>query len=182
MTKVTVDLADALRAIPYLAALDRAERAALAARCVTRAVPSAGVVLDLCRRRPEVALGVIAALARRVRAFAALVEDLALRDVPERVARLLAAEARRRGDTFDLLDTREALGARLGTVRERVSRALSALRAAGLITVRGRRVRVLDRARLAALASGDRESAIVRRCPDDARARLSGALRAGGPL
>ena len=37
-------------------------------------------LLDLCARRPQVALGVIAALARRVRAFATLVEDLTLRD------------------------------------------------------------------------------------------------------
>jgi CRP/FNR family transcriptional regulator len=227
MTKVTVDLADALRTIPYLAGLDRAQRAALAARCVVRAVPRAGVVfeeghpatgvfvvlagriklvrlsargreqvlhvesagstlaevpvfdgggyvataialesarllfvpraalLDLCRRRPDVALGVIAALARRVRVFAALIEDLALRDVTARVARLLAAEATRRGDTFDLPDTRDELGARLGTVRERVSRSLSALRAAGLITVLSRRVQVLERARLAALGSGE---------------------------
>lgn len=110
-------------------------------------------VLAVCRRRGDVALGVIAVLAARVRTFARLIEDLALRDVTARVARFLLAEARRRGgDVIELPGTREDIGARLGTVRELVSRALGRLRADGAIAVRGRTVRVRDRARLAALA------------------------------
>lgn len=111
-------------------------------------------LLDLCARRPALALGVIAALARRVRAFAALVEDLALRDVTARVAGFLAAEARRAcGDAFELTGTRDEIAARLGTVRERVSRSLAALRAAGAVAVQGRRVRVLDPRVLHAVAA-----------------------------
>src|SRR5688572_20904546 len=110
-------------------------------------------VLEVCRRHGDVALGVIAVLARRVRTFAGLIEDLALRDVTARVAGWLLAEARRGGgDTVELPGTREEIGARLGTVRELVSRALGRLRAAGVITVRGRTVRVRDRAQLAAVA------------------------------
>ena len=45
----------------------------------------------LCRRRPDVALGIIAVLARRLRRFAALIEDLALRDVPDPYYRDAAA-------------------------------------------------------------------------------------------
>jgi CRP/FNR family transcriptional regulator len=119
------------------------------------------VVLEVCRRHGDVALGVIAVLARRVRTFAALIEDLALRDVTARVAGWLLAEARRAGaDIVELPGTREEMGARLGTVRELVSRALGRLRAAGVISVRGRTVRVRDAARLAALAGhrGDRSS------------------------
>lgn len=117
------------------------------------AVPRVAL-LELCARRPAVALGVIAALARRVRAFAALVEDLALRDVTARVAGFLAAEARRtRGDTFVLPGTRDELAARLGTVRERVSRSLSSLQAAGAVRVRGRTVWVVDRGALLAVAA-----------------------------
>lgn len=111
------------------------------------------VVLEVCRRHGDVALGVIAVLARRVRTFAALIEDLALRDVTARVAAWLLAEARRGGADFvELPGTREEIGARLGTVRELVSRALGRLRAAGIISVRGRTVRVRDATRLAALA------------------------------
>lgn len=111
----------------------------------------------LGRRHPEVALGIIAVLARRVRAFAALIEDLALRDVTARLARLLVVEARRSGgDVVDLAGTRDDVAARLGTVRELVSRSLAQLRAAGVIAVRGRRVRLLDERRLADLGARSR--------------------------
>jgi CRP/FNR family transcriptional regulator, dissimilatory nitrate respiration regulator len=104
----------------------------------------------LCRRRPDVALGIIAALARRLRRFAALIEDLALRDVTERLAGFLLAEAPRAGGLFEI-GTQDEVAARLGTVRELVSRALTRLTAAGLIARTGRRVRLLDRERLQVL-------------------------------
>lgn len=107
---------------------------------------------EVCRRRPEVALGVIAVLARRLRGFAALIEDLSLRDVTARVARFLNEAADGRNSAFQLPGTREEIGTRLGTVRELISRSLAGLEAAGVIELRGRRVRVLDRRRLAALA------------------------------
>jgi CRP-like cAMP-binding protein len=114
-------------------------------------------LLELCRRRPEVSIGVIAVLARRVRGFAALIEDLALRDVTARLARWLRDEARRAGDVeIVLAATREEIAARLGTVRELVSRSLSVLRARRLIEVRGSRVRIVDAAGLAAAARGRR--------------------------
>ena len=97
-------------------------------------------LLALCRRRPEVAFGVIAVLARRLRAFAALIEDLALRDVTARLSRFLLTEARRAGgDVLDLPGTRDDVAARLGTVRELISRSLAQLRGAGVISVHGRR-------------------------------------------
>ena len=97
-----------------------------------------------------VAFGVIAVLARRLRGFAALIEDLALRDVTARLSRFLVMEARRAGsDVFDLPGTRDDVAARLGTVRELISRSLAQLRRAGAISVQGRRIRIIDR-RLAA--------------------------------
>jgi CRP/FNR family transcriptional regulator len=109
-------------------------------------------LLDVCRRRPDVALGVIAVLARRVRAFAAVIEDLALRNVTARLARLLLTEGHRDGNVVELLGTREEVAHRLGTARELVSRSLSQLRAAGIVVVRGRRVWLTDERRLAAIA------------------------------
>jgi CRP/FNR family transcriptional regulator, dissimilatory nitrate respiration regulator len=97
----------------------------------------------LCRRRPDVALGVIAVLARRLRRFAALIADLALRDVAGRVAAFLLAEAAPAGAPFEI-GTQDEVAARLGTVRELVSRSLARLAEAGLIARAGRRVRVLD--------------------------------------
>ena len=114
-------------------------------------------LLALCRRRPEVALDVIAVLARRVRGFAALIEDLALRDVTARLARWIQHESRRAGTTeIRLAGTRDELAARLGTVRELISRSLSQLSAQGTIDVRGRRVVVRDGARLDAASRGRR--------------------------
>jgi CRP-like cAMP-binding protein len=110
------------------------------------------VILDLCRRRPEVALGVITVLAQRVRAFAAVIEDLALRNVTAASRLLLLTEARRDGNAVDLSGTREEVALRLGTARELVSRSLSQLRAAGVIVMRGRRVWLTDEPRLAGIA------------------------------
>ncbi len=58
-------------------------------------------VLDACRRHPEVALGIIRVLARRVRSFAGLVEQLSLKDLTARTAGLLLAESAGR-TTFEL--------------------------------------------------------------------------------
>lgn len=105
---------------------------------------------DLCREHPEVALAIIATMARRVRAFAGLAGDLALRPVQARLGRLLLEEARRvgrqtpQGLELTLPGTRDEIAARIGTVREPASRALSALARQGLVTVSGRHVLVRD--------------------------------------
>ena len=105
---------------------------------------------DLCREHPEVALAIIATMARRVRAFAGLAGDLALRPVQARLGRLLLEEARRvgrqtpRGLELTLPGTRDEIAARIGTFREPASCALSALARQGLVTVSGRHVLVRD--------------------------------------
>jgi CRP/FNR family transcriptional regulator len=115
-------------------------------------VPRAAV-LEACRRHPDVALGIIRVLARRVRAFAGLVEDLSLKDLTARMAGFLLAESRAaRMTTFDLPGTRDDVATRLGTVRELVSRALARLRTDGVVRVAGRRITILDTRRLAELA------------------------------
>jgi CRP/FNR family transcriptional regulator len=104
----------------------------------------------LCRRHPEVALAIVATLARRVRAFASLAGDLTLRSVRVRLGRLVLDEARRTGRLtregveITLPGTRDEIAARVGTVREPLSRALTALAREGLVTVRGRRLLVRD--------------------------------------
>lgn len=119
-------------------------------------VPRAPLLASIARN-PESAAQVIAVLARRVRKFAALVEDLSLRDVTQRTARYLLREAGRAGTSSLVLpDTRDVLAARIGTVREQVSRTLSQFRRDGLIELDGRQLRILDIARLKARA-GDRQ-------------------------
>jgi CRP-like cAMP-binding protein len=71
--------------------------------------------------------------------------------VTARLARFLLTEAPRDGDVVELAGNRAELAVRLGTVREVVSRSLTQLRAAGIVVVRGRRVRLTDERRLASL-------------------------------
>jgi len=117
-------------------------------------------VLDLCRRHPAVALSMLEAMARRVRRFAGLVEDLAFRQVTERLARHLEASAAAPGvpvspgTVVDLALTQEQLAARLGTVRELVSRALAQLERAGAIKRSRSGIVIRDPGRLAAAARG----------------------------
>jgi CRP/FNR family transcriptional regulator len=118
-------------------------------------------VLDLCRRHPAVALSMLEAMAKRVRRFAGLVEDLAFRQVTERLARHLEASAAAsgalmaQGIVVDLGLTQEQLASRLGTVRELISRALSQLERAGAIKRSRAGVVIRDPERLAAAARGD---------------------------
>lgn len=114
----------------------------------------------LCRRHPEVALAIIATMAHRVRAFARLAGDLSFQSVQVRLGRLLLDEARRAGRRtpegveLTLPGTREEIAARVGTVREPLSRALAALARQGVMTIRGRRLLLPDVKRLEEVAEG----------------------------
>lgn len=102
-------------------------------------------------RHPQLSRSVIAALARRMRKLVELIEDLSLRHVRERLARLLVKESRG-ADHFTLSYTNEELAARLGSVRDVISRTLSTLQSEELIRLDGRRVEILNRRELTELA------------------------------
>lgn len=117
-------------------------------------VPRDALLSELVRS-PAAMTAVIMVLARRVRAFAALAESLALRGVTGRLARLLLDEHQRlQAEWVDLPQTRDELASRIGTVREQASRALAELRRRGVVTLDGRRVRLVDLAALEAVAAG----------------------------
>jgi len=115
-------------------------------------------VLDLCRRRPAVALAILEVMAQRVRRFASLVSDLAFRPIPERLARYIDDAAVSHpvaaGTELDLRLTQAQLAARLGTVRELVARALAQLEESGVIARKRGRIVIRNPTRLAALARG----------------------------
>lgn len=99
--------------------------------------------MRVVRQYPGVAVAVLESLTAKVRHLAALVEDLSLRTVEQRVARLLlrlAAEeirVRRRM-------TRKEMAAELGTVREVVARALRRLEEERAIRFDRHRIVILD--------------------------------------
>lgn len=112
----------------------------------------------LAQAHPALAWALIENVARRARYLVAMVEDLALRSVKERLARLLLVEATRAAPSATLersqMMTQADMAARLGTVREVVGRGLRELADEGMISLDRHRIIILDRARLAALADG----------------------------
>jgi len=115
-------------------------------------------VRNLCLSHPSIALAALKLLAGRLRRCAELVEALSLHEVDQRLARLLLSEGRTRGRrvnngvVFELLLTNQQIAARIGTVREVVSRALSRLQQNELIEISGRVVTILDEEPLKAFA------------------------------
>lgn len=111
-------------------------------------------ILGLIARYPELALAVIRRLGERVLHYVGLVEDLSLRSVEARLATTLLRHAdlsegrlvvcRQTWTTFD------EMAARLGTVRDVLSRALRTLEDEGLLRVGRREIAILDPTGLAA--------------------------------
>jgi CRP/FNR family transcriptional regulator len=118
-------------------------------------------VRNLCLEHPQITLAALKVLAGRLRRCAELVETLSLREVGQRLARLLLAEARARGTPAaegleaTLTLTNQQIAARVGSVREVVSRALTRLQQDGLIALKGRHLTIPDEAALAAYAGED---------------------------
>jgi CRP/FNR family transcriptional regulator len=108
----------------------------------------------LCLQHPQIALAAAGLLAKRLRRCAELVETLSLREVGQRLGRLILEQAKssalnsRDGVRIRQDLTHNQLAARIGTVREVVSRALNRLQEQGLIKIDGKEVMVPDLKRL----------------------------------
>jgi len=123
---------------------------------VTAVVIEPGVLLQLnaehfrnvCLQQPDVAVKVIKVLGHRLRHMEKLVEELSFSTVRGRlIAHFLhlAEECGKRNGTsvdFELTENHEELAARIGTVRELISRNLGRLHGDGLIEMRRRFVRI----------------------------------------
>lgn len=100
----------------------------------------------ICAQYPEVALKVIKVLGHRLRRMGKLVEDLSFSTVRGRLVAYLLSLAEEEGRftphgiEFTLAENNEDLAARLGTVRELVSRNLGRLYSEGVIQMQGRLV------------------------------------------
>jgi CRP/FNR family transcriptional regulator len=107
---------------------------------------------------PQLAWALIESIARRTRHLVAMVEDLSLRSVKARLARLLLTEGERTAATGRIdrsqMVTQAEMAARLGTVREMIGRALRDLADEGLIEFDRHRIVIVDRERLAEVAAG----------------------------
>jgi len=104
---------------------------------------SRSLILDLARTRPVMAIAIIQNLGSQLRHLVGLVEDLSLRHISARLARLLLETAGGGLDAPKL--TQQEMAARLGTVREMVARALKQLESRGLIEIKKGRIVIVDR-------------------------------------
>lgn len=107
-------------------------------------------VRQLCLQHPEISLAAVKVLASRLRRCAELVEALSLKEVGQRLARFLVSEARRHGQPsgdgvcLTLTQTNQQIAARVGSVREVISRAFSRLQHDGLIIMEDRKLSIPD--------------------------------------
>lgn len=112
-------------------------------------------LLTLLDRYPAMARLVIKALAGRLLHTISLIEDLSLRSVTGRLAKLLLLQLADDQQTViprHQWATQAEMAARLGTVPDVVNRALRSLAEEGLIQVNRQQIVILDRARLAVKA------------------------------
>ena len=100
-------------------------------------------------QHPEVALALLAECGGFLRKLVLLVDDLALHTVQGRLARLLLSQADSTKGGAPAL-TQAEMAARIGTVREMISRTLRTFEALGLIQIDRGAITVLDSAGLEA--------------------------------
>jgi CRP/FNR family transcriptional regulator len=109
--------------------------------------------VDLIRKHPDLALGMLAILSRRLKRFTVLIEDLSLKEVPGRLAAYLVHLSERSGGREFRLDVSKAqLASLLGTIPETLSRILRKMKDQRLIDSDGARIRIRDPERLQDLA------------------------------
>lgn len=114
-------------------------------------------LLLLMKREPELSMNMLGEMSRKLRAFTVQIENLTLKETPQRLAAYLLDVSEREGNADEIvLDmTKGHLAGLLGTAQETLSRVLGRMSEAGLIAVKGRRITLADKQRLDALASGD---------------------------
>ena len=109
-------------------------------------VPKADII-DLLRRRPDLALGMLGSMSQHLRVLVGLLDDIALKDVETRLANWLLKRipTPRTNSPVELqLDrTKRVLAAELGTASETLSRMFAKFRASKLLRVSGKTISVL---------------------------------------
>ncbi len=111
----------------------------------------------LIQEDSTLALNMLASLSSKLREFAGKIEALTLQEIPQRLSAYLLDLSEREGgkNTIELDMAKGLLASFLGATRETLSRALSRMAEQNFIEVKGRTIRLLDRAGLEDLASGE---------------------------
>ncbi len=114
--------------------------------------------IELITTDPTLALNMLAVLSRRLRGFTIQIENLALKEVPNRLAGYLILMAKEQQNTksIELHISKGQLASFLGTIPETLSRILKKMSDQGLIQVEGRKIRLTDYGSLTLLAESGR--------------------------
>jgi len=107
---------------------------------------------------PALSLNMLAILSRRLKLFTSQIEELALKDVPGRLAGyfMLLAEEQADSRQVTLNITKGQLASLLGTIPETLSRMMAKLTQLGFIDVQGKNIRLLNLQGLRQLAEEGR--------------------------
>lgn len=107
--------------------------------------------IQLVETNPAIALNMLAVLSLRLRRFSTQIENLSLKEVPERLANYLIYLSEEQGgkDEVVLEISKGQLASLLGTIPETLSRIFAKMSEEGLIKVSGKVINLLDRHALA---------------------------------
>lgn len=103
--------------------------------------------VSLISGNPSLAMRMLAVLSMRLRQFTVQIENLSLKEVPGRLASYLVILSREQEseDEVTLPISKGQLASLLGTIPETLSRIFAKMGAQGLIEVKGRKIRLVDR-------------------------------------
>jgi CRP/FNR family transcriptional regulator len=102
--------------------------------------------IALVHENPSLALNMLAVLSMRLRRFVDQIENLSLKEVPERLAGYLLYLREEQGgkDSVELEISKGQLASLLGTIPETLSRIFARMSEEGLIAVEGKKIRLLN--------------------------------------
>jgi CRP-like cAMP-binding protein len=116
-------------------------------------------MVNLIAANPSLALNMLAVMSKKLRQFAAQIENLSLKEMPGRLASYLIHLAEEQGvdKVITLKISKGQLASILGTIPETLSRIFAKLSGQNLIRVEGKKITLLDRRGLEDLAEFGKE-------------------------
>lgn len=101
--------------------------------------------VNLIQEKPLISMHMLALLAMRLRKFTKQIENLSLKEVPQRLADYLLVLVEENGMNLRLPISKGQLASLLGTAPETLSRIFNQFSSEGLIDIQGKEIRVHDK-------------------------------------
>jgi CRP-like cAMP-binding protein len=116
-----------------------------------------GDFLALIRKEPSIVMNMMANLAMRLQHFTRVIENLSLKEVPGRLAAYLLYLCRR-SDCAEVIEidvSKAQLASLIGTIPETISRVLKKMSERRIVSVSGRKVKLLNKKALQDIVNGE---------------------------